>query len=300
MAIVTSGLVAEWVGRLNSYPSYSSSTLSWVDLVGSHDGTLTGFADPMTADSGWVGDGSESTPYGLHIDGATSPYDDIVDCGGAGDWNTPSAISIEAWVLADAHDATVHYPRILDKRDATNGFAVYRATSNDALGVNFTVGGTGYDTASGLGTIGTGLKHVVVTYDDDTNYIYGYINGSSGGAGVSTGGGTINTSTANLCLGNRSSDKLRTWMGALYTVRIYNRALTGSEISQNYAAGVLACTAEAPTLTTTAISAITATTATSGGTITDEGSSAVTDYGVVWATHTDPVVESDSHTHDKP
>ena len=56
----------------------------------------------------------------------------------------------------------------------------------------------------------------------------------------------------------------------------------------------------APTLSTTSISAITATTASSGGTITSEGSSAVTQYGVVWATHTLPVIESDDHTHDKP
>lgn len=54
---------------------------------------------------------------------------------------------------------------------------------------------------------------------------------------------------------------------------------------------------DVPTVTTTAITAITATTASSGGTITDEGDSAVTAFGVCWNTSGSPTT-ADSHTHD--
>ena len=50
-----------------------------------------------------------------------------------------------------------------------------------------------------------------------------------------------------------------------------------------------------PVITTTAVSNITATTATSGGNITDEGSSTVTSRGVCWSTSTEPKI-SDSKT----
>lgn len=58
-------------------------------------------------------------------------------------------------------------------------------------------------------------------------------------------------------------------------------------------------TGEAPTVTTTAISDITATTATGGGTITDDGGAEVTAYGVCWNTTGTPTT-ADSHTHDEP
>lgn len=53
-----------------------------------------------------------------------------------------------------------------------------------------------------------------------------------------------------------------------------------------------------PTVTTAAISAITSSTATGGGTITDEGGSAVSAYGVCWNTTGTPTT-ADSHTHDE-
>lgn len=54
---------------------------------------------------------------------------------------------------------------------------------------------------------------------------------------------------------------------------------------------------EIPTLTTTAVSNITATTATSGGNITAEGSSTITSRGVCWSTGTTPTID-DSKTTD--
>lgn len=54
-----------------------------------------------------------------------------------------------------------------------------------------------------------------------------------------------------------------------------------------------------PTVTTTSITSITATSAASGGTITSQGDSAVTAYGVCWNTGGAPTI-GDEHTHDGP
>ena len=54
---------------------------------------------------------------------------------------------------------------------------------------------------------------------------------------------------------------------------------------------------EAPTVTTTSVTSITGTTATSGGNVTSDGNSPVTDRGICWSTSQNPTV-SDSHTHD--
>lgn len=54
---------------------------------------------------------------------------------------------------------------------------------------------------------------------------------------------------------------------------------------------------EVPIITTTTISNFTATTATSGGNITDEGSSTVISRGVSWSTGTTPTID-DSKTTD--
>lgn len=53
----------------------------------------------------------------------------------------------------------------------------------------------------------------------------------------------------------------------------------------------------APTVTTTAISAITSTTATSGGNVTSDGGTSVTARGVCWNTSTNPTT-ANSHTSD--
>src|SRR5664280_1334657 len=54
---------------------------------------------------------------------------------------------------------------------------------------------------------------------------------------------------------------------------------------------------EVPVITTTAVSNITATTVTSGGNITNEGSSTVTSRGICWSTGTTPTI-ADSKTTD--
>ncbi len=78
-----------------------------------------------------------------------------------------------------------------------------------------------------------------------------------------------------------------------YYVRAYATNSTGTSYGNNVSFATLQ-TAGLPVLTTTSASSITATSALSGGNITDDGGSAVTDRGVCWSIYENPTL-SDSH-----
>jgi len=127
---------------------------------------------------------------------------------------------------------------------------------------------------------------------------------SNGGAAVTIRGVCWNTSPYPTTANSKTNDGSGTGIysssitglkpGTLYYLRAYgtNSAGTGygNEISFTTVAVV-------PTLTTSAVSAITETTATCGGNITSDGGSTVTARGVCWSTSQFPTV-SDSHTDD--
>ncbi len=76
--------------------------------------------------------------------------------------------------------------------------------------------------------------------------------------------------------------------GQTYHVRAY---ATNSALATGYGADVqFTALAIAPTVTTTAVTAITSTTATSGGTVTADGGATVTARGVCWATTANPAL----------
>ena len=129
----------------------------------------------------------------------------------------------------------------------------------------------------------------------------------SGGSVTSEGGGSVtargvcwstsaNPSTSNSIttngsgMGTFTSNLTGLTPNTTYHVRAYatNSAGTayGSEVIFNTTAAVT------PTITTTAISAVTLTTATSGGNISSDGGATVSSRGVCWSTSTNPTVAS--------
>jgi uncharacterized protein (TIGR02145 family) len=127
---------------------------------------------------------------------------------------------------------------------------------------------------------------------------------SNGGAAVTVRGVCWNTSPYPTTANSKTNDGSGTGAytssitglkpGTLYYLRAYgtNSAGTGygNEIS-------FTTVAVLPTLTTTAVTAITETTATCGGNITSDGGATVTVRGVCWSTSQYPTI-SDSHTDD--
>ncbi|MBP5709879.1 MAG: fibrobacter succinogenes major paralogous domain-containing protein, partial [Bacteroidales bacterium] len=82
-------------------------------------------------------------------------------------------------------------------------------------------------------------------------------------------------------------------MGITYYVRAFAIGSTGT----SYGNELTFRTQTYPTVTTNAISNISATTATSGGIVTDDGGAQITERGVCWSTSPSPTI-ADSHTSD--
>jgi hypothetical protein len=81
-----------------------------------------------------------------------------------------------------------------------------------------------------------------------------------------------------------------------YTYRVYSFNQVGKSIS--YSNEVAIRTFNAPALTTTAITEITASGAKSGGTVSSDGGSGITTRGVVWGTSTNPTISLTTKTSD--
>ena len=126
---------------------------------------------------------------------------------------------------------------------------------------------------------------------------------ADGGAAI-TARGVCWATTANPTIaGSKTTDgtEIGTFSSALtnltpnttYYVRTYSTNSTGTtygtEVSFKTLTGI-------PTLTTASITNITSSTATSGGTITDDGGSAITARGVCWGTTTNPIITGSKTT----
>jgi hypothetical protein len=85
------------------------------------------------------------------------------------------------------------------------------------------------------GAVGTVLSHVVYTRSAAGTTRF-FLNGAEVGS-VNTGGDFSNwNETYRLILGNEET-RDRPWLGAIHLVAVYNRALSGAEVIQNYSAG---------------------------------------------------------------
>jgi hypothetical protein len=214
--IVTDGLVmALDAGNLVSYPG---SGTAWTTLTGSNSGTLTNGPTFSSANGGAiVFDGVDDY---VNISGSILPV-------GTGDYY------VEAWV----NRTTI--PSNISK-------GIITGTSNNAFFFGF---GTTYNGANGLrigksnildgencvfNFIANTWYHVAVTRISST--IYFYINGIQQ---TTQGSGTSNFSFvsspgARIGAGGNISTILEPLYGNISSIKIYNRALSASEVFQNF------------------------------------------------------------------
>ena len=151
--------------------------------------------------------------------------------------------SIEAWVVPsnvtqEGPARIVSYSAGTTARNFTLGQSQYnydflhRSSTTDADGA------PALSTADADERLQATQQHVVVTFDP-VNGRRIYVNGEYTGDMDSVGGGTLGDwdDTYALVLGNEVSSN-RLWQGRLRLVAIHNRALTASQIQQNFDAGV--------------------------------------------------------------
>lgn len=213
----TTGLVAQW-----NFNETSGTVASSAGSCGSTcNGTLTNFADTTGQDkvpnSGWTYDNRRWGGGALMFDGV----DDKVIVNNNPNLNLQSDISLEVWFnLTSVQDSG--YNHIIDK-DNAYGFSIYDGNLCTYLRP---VGWSCIDEK-----IDTNVWYfATVTYDGTNVKIY--LNGRLVKTVVAPST-TLLTSTHNLAVGARQDGTL-TFKGVIDTVRLYNRAITASEVSSNY------------------------------------------------------------------
>jgi len=214
-SIVTDGLVF-YVDAGNE-DSYAGSGTTWSDLIENVDGSFEPTLGPVydSANGGSiVFDGADD-----YVD-----YNNLVPC--------PSTISCSVW-LKRATSAVQH--QLITSHGATRQQFQFKVGVNN--NIVFTINdGTGFIATSGATTLSNGVwNNLAGTYDGTTVKLY--LNGVLDATNSSGPSGNIDSSGSNmeLLLAARDASSPKVFAdGNIACASIYNRALTASEVLQNY------------------------------------------------------------------
>jgi hypothetical protein len=227
-AIVTNGLVLNLDAGFT--PSYPTTATTWYDVSsGGNNGTLTNGPTFNSANNGSiVFDGVD--------DYAVTTQDQTPNL------NITSSITLETWLKSTAVANSQHGDGVNSKGLSSDGnTGVYETLIVSSGEINYPffrlriVSNTPTYFPTNISLSLNQIYHFVSTYDGSTMRIF--INGVEAGTGLSTSG-NIETNTQPLCIGvrlvhrNFGGDSF--FSGNIFTNRIYNRALSQLEITQNY------------------------------------------------------------------
>ena len=213
--IITDGLILHLdAGDSSSYPG---SGTTWTDLSGNgNNGTLTNGP-------------TYSSPYGgaIVFDG----NNDFVTTGNQLDpdadglfADASSAWSVTSWFNSDTVAAGDR--AITGKGGGTGGAATY-VTYQNSSNLNVRLRGGTITTVSSISA--NTWYQVTVTWDGTTSK--SYLNGVFA---TNIAVGTASKQTNNFCIGASASGGLAFFNGKISSTLVYSKALTASEITQNY------------------------------------------------------------------
>ncbi|MDE2136653.1 MAG: LamG domain-containing protein [Gammaproteobacteria bacterium] len=146
-------------------------------------------------------------------------------------WAAPANVTqTNAWIVSYSGSNTTRNATLGQDAEQYQGFA--RSTVTDTNGM------PPLTTTTTNGAAQAALQHIVLTYDP-VNGQKLYVNGVfTGDVDPSKGGSLANwDNTFALVLGNETSGQ-RQWLGEIKLVAVYNTALTPTQITQNFNAGV--------------------------------------------------------------
>jgi hypothetical protein len=216
--VIDTGLVlALDAADRNSYPG---SGTTWTDLSGnSNDGTLVNGV-------GYNSDNGGS----LSFDGVDDYVNlgDILDAG-SGDY------TFQAWSRLTATNS--HNRMIMDKRDGINRILLYSRSADGFIQASIGDGSQLFGVVDNINHRDGIWRNYAFTVNRSNNLLKLYRNGVSVSSTDITGLGTQNNSKS-LVLGIGYTDSSLyfpyCWKGNIATTQIYNRALTASEVQQNF------------------------------------------------------------------
>ena len=191
----------------------------------------------LSGDVTWVGGWGVNVKAGGKAQGTAAASKKLTDL-----VKSTGEFSIEAWAnnanVAQENAYLVSYSAGVNARNATlaqNMYTYQAYTRSDKTGAN---GNPVLITRAADQDAQAALQHVVLTYSPVEGRRI-YVNGVYTGDADAQGGGSLADwdDTFALVLGNETSTN-RQWEGVLRMVAIHNRALTASQIEQNFEAGV--------------------------------------------------------------
>jgi hypothetical protein len=213
------GLVGYW-----SFDDARGSTAT--DFSGNGNaGTLTN----MDPGSDWVA-GKRGTA--LDFDGS----DDYVNIPDAQPLKADNTITVSLWIKGNPNDAGDGYARAISKSDQSEGWALQRNSNNDYFGLRIDTTATSSKTIRDTGTVlDNTWHHVAFTIDSGTAKLYrdGVVQ-ENGSYDHRNGFGD---NTEPLQLAADTSEGTKRLKAEIDEVRIYDRALSSSEIKDLYNAG---------------------------------------------------------------
>jgi len=215
VSIVTDGLVLHLdAGNSASYPG---SGTTWTDLSGNgNDGTISG-ATYSSNEGGY-----------LDFDGVN----DYVDINSF-TFNSSSVYSVSFW-FKPSSNTTQQYLLDLRANNANNQASLIAYNQSGTSGkIHYTVYGASspWDSAPTILSLST-WYHITVIHNSSTNNLKIYLNST---LDLDSSFGTdLTVSSAPLRIGARRNNQTNPTNGSISQVAIYDRALTPSEVTQNY------------------------------------------------------------------
>jgi hypothetical protein len=205
---------------LNGFWPCQDSVAPLNDFAGSNDGTIDGASLEV---SGLFGRNS------LSFDGT----DDLVDVG-SGPTLTPASLTIAFWFRPRSF--STNNPRLISKRDSSGtSYEINIRTADGTpyfLKVSLNGGGGKVDLNTSSTVVADEWQHAAVTYDQST--IRAYLDGSPVGDINESGDVDIDGATLRFGVGPAFFGSRGWFDGKLTDVRLYSRALSGSEVQDLY------------------------------------------------------------------
>jgi hypothetical protein len=158
---------------------------------------------------------SEAAPYSIEF--AAYPYSN--QPGGSSGANAGEAVILEKW----NYSGTGGYPyaiRLISLGGTRQWFsAAWNGSTSYAVGVNATM---------------NAWSHLTMVFDWPNSIMRIYINGVQAVTTALSGGTGFSSPTSPIYLGQRAGDTLDRFAGKIGPIRMYNKALSAAEVSQNF------------------------------------------------------------------
>ena len=207
--------------------NYASGGTATDSTVYAHNGTLNGPAWLNDAEQGWCLDFNSSR-------------NDYVSIGDESFFDQTGNITVMAWINAGYLDWSNFSTVIAKGRDGQGAWALQKASRANAMSFFVDVTGMPWDgIKTNLAVFDSDWHHIAGVYDGSNAYIY--VDGGLDSNSVACSGSIV-TNNWPVYIGQNpvtwaEPTNARGWIGLIDDVRVYNYALTQSEINDIYTGG---------------------------------------------------------------